>query len=230
MYAPASTGGSVYYIRKFVKKRIMRKLRFNALITAVFATLIFTAVSYTACKKKENTTPSVDTKCINVNCNNGSCLDGQCACYLGWEGIYCDIKTVSRYMGNWSAIETITLSTDTASVGDTFSYIFSIIPNGNDVLTFKIAGLMASDDTIVARLGNPQSHSYERLGYYVESQVLNNVNSNIPFVVVSAGGGRISSSGSTMDSMGYNRRYELITGNDTTFHKDTVRIVTQKIQ
>lgn len=206
----------------------MKPIRYSSLFTAMATALLFISVFYASCTKDPDPAET-DTKCENVNCNNGSCLQGQCACNIGWEGFACDIKSVQRYFGNWSAIETITYSLDTGSVGDTFSYVFSILPNGDDVLSFKIAGLMGSDDTITATLGNPQSHAYASREYYFVNQNMTNVNANVPLVYIPAGGGRITSSGSLMDSMAYNRRYEYIVGMDTTYRKDTVMIVTQKI-
>jgi hypothetical protein len=206
----------------------MKTYRSASLFTALLTTILF--VTVLSCRKeKNNSSGSVDPKCVNVNCNNGTCFQGECACLPGWEGFFCDIKVVSKYMGAWNAIETIVLSEDPGRVGDTHSYIFSVIPDGDEVLSFKIAGLMGLNDTLTASLGDPISRGYDPRGFYFTNKAISDISQNVPLAYIPGGGGFFTSSGSFMDSMAYNRRFEFLNGQDTVFYKDTVRVVAQKI-
>lgn len=202
----------------------MKPHRFKTLVTALFTILAFAVVSHSSCKKDPETAPSVDTECVNVDCNNGECFKGQCACKPGWEGIFCDIKAVNKFIGTWNAIETVVYSDSVFTIGDTQSYVFSIVPDGNSVLTFNLVGLMGYPaDTVTMTLGDPVSHSYQNNGFFTSSTSLPLAN-----VYIFKGGGRVSSSGSFLDTMSYERWYDRVEGGDTIFVKETVKVVAQK--
>jgi hypothetical protein len=204
--------------------------RSSTLATAFITALLFISVTYVSCQKDDTSTGSVDTKCIDVNCNNGECFEGQCACQPGWEGFYCDIKAVDKYIGNWMALETVTASNDTTStnaVGDTNSYMFHIVRDGNSVLTYKIFGLMDhQSDTITVTLGHPVTRYYEPNRFFFES-----ASHAIANVYFPNGGGKVASSGALMDSLGYRRWYDGVDAyGDTFVLKETVSIAAQKAQ
>lgn len=201
----------------------MKTLRVKVLLASVATILAFVTVLQTACKKDETTEPYVDTECIDVNCNNGECNKGQCGCYPGWEGFYCDIKSVNRYLGTWNAKETVTVSNDTSTIGDTMLYNFYILPYDADITKFKLAGLMNHpNDTILVSLGVPQNNEYMPNAFRFRSYA----STSVPDLYMPGGGGKMYSS-SVMDSMSYIRWYGL-PGNDSFVLKETVQIDAQK--
>lgn len=205
----------------------MRTYRFSILVSSLVTALAFVVVFQMSCKKPVDDTAPVDTACLNVDCgDNGECVDGQCACYAGWEGYLCDIKTVQRYVGSWNAIETIVESNLQSNVGDTMSYNFFINYNGESVTTFKLSGLMNKQgDTIVVSLGVPATNDYTQLGFRFRGYA----STSQPDLYMPGGGGYIAESGSFMDSLSYRRWYG-VPGNDTTIIKETLQIVAQKMQ
>lgn len=206
----------------------MKPRLFSRFMAATLTILAFASVLYTSCTKPEPEEPAVDTQCIDVNCNNGNCFRGQCACNIGWEGFYCDIKSVQKYLGQWSAVETVLISNDTTNtshVGDTNHYTFHIFPDGNSVTSFRLAGLMEyPGDTVKCYLGNPVDHFYEANRFYFEGTSLPNAN-----VYLHRAGGSITTSGSVIDSLKYERWYDGVNQfGDTIVLKETVSVAAQK--
>lgn len=75
------------------------------LLTLLFATTLF----FPTCKQD---------KCKDVTCQNGgTCNDGKCTCPAGYEGTFCETKTVDKLVGNYSVsgMGTYTTCTITAS-------------------------------------------------------------------------------------------------------------------
>lgn len=199
----------------------MKTPRISILLTTIVTSFLFLSVFYVSCKKEEKSDPSVDTACINVDCNNGKCYQGDCACYPGYEGFFCDIKSVSRYLGTWNVVEKITHSNDFSRVGQAQTYTFTIMPVDTSVLQFRLAGLMGfPEDTILCKLGNPVDLSFHNNKFYFHQSSL-----KINNVYIETGKGSILSSGSIIDTMIYTRAFEP----DTTFFEETVFINAQKI-
>ncbi len=46
-----------------------------------------------------------DDPCKDVVCVNGDCVSGTCACDLGYEGSDCSVKSVTKFVGAYSAID-----------------------------------------------------------------------------------------------------------------------------
>ncbi len=201
----------------------MRTLRFRVLLASVVTMLAFFTVLQTACKK-DDPEPYVDTECINVECNNGECLEGECYCYVGWEGIHCDQKSVNKFIGKWNAKEVITYSNVFANVGDTTVYDFYITLNGESVNTFKLSGLNAKpNDTVLCTMGDPISHQYSENGFYFPLTV----SATVPDMFITRGAGYTTQSGGFMDSLGYGHWYGL-PGDSSFVVKDTVKVFAQK--
>ena len=205
----------------------MKTYRINILISSLVTALAFILVFQMACKKPVDNTAPVDTACLSVDCGeHGECFNGQCACNTGWEGYFCDIKTVQRYIGAWNAIETVVQSNLPSNVGTEMAYNFFINYDGESVTTFKLSGLMdKQNDTIIVSLGIPVNNYYTPLGFRFRDYA----SATTPDLYMPGGGGFITSSGSFMDSMSYRRWYG-IPGIDTFVVRDTVKVVAQKMQ
>ena len=212
---------------KFVKRVKMKTYRFNMLIAGLVTVLAFVLVLQVSCKKPEDTTAPVDTACLNIDCNDqGECVSGQCVCYAGWEGYACDIKAVKRYVGAWSASETVVASTIQSNIGQDSAYNFYISYDGESVTTFKLSGLMnKQNDTIIVSLGEPLTNYYAPLAF----RFRNYASTSVADLYIPGCGGYISESGSYMDSMSYKRWYGM-PGNDTVVVKETINIAAQKMQ
>jgi hypothetical protein len=143
---------------------------------------------------------------------------------VGWEGFYCDIKAIDKFMGKWNAVQTVTLSNVTSNIGDTQMYDFYIMPDGSSLTTFRLAGLNAKpNDTMTVSLASPQSSLYHPLGFRFVSKASNTQGD----LFYNAGGGWITSSGSIMDSMAYSRWYGM-PGDSTFVVKDSISVAAQK--
>ncbi len=66
--------------------------------------------------------------CSGVKCVEGYCDQGTCKCDFGWEGIACDKKVVSKFVGTF-------LTTETCSNSDTTTYS-SVVSVKDDLLQY----------------------------------------------------------------------------------------------
>jgi hypothetical protein len=85
---------------------MMKRLKLVAL--SAFSFLAIIAIVFSSCEKQDvNYGPTTFYKpCEDVIClNGGTCHDGDCNCPVGFEGTKCGIRSIDKFIGNYSAFD-----------------------------------------------------------------------------------------------------------------------------
>lgn len=210
----------------------MSQLR-NILVTLGVVLAIFTTVTYMSCKK---TTYTYNDECANVSCQNGaSCYKGNCNCILGYEGEFCEKKSIAPYLGKWDVGQVNIGSSDSTAIGDTARYEISIT-EGEGPTVLIINGLLgsASNNGMKGRINLDYGLIESDTGL-VEVEVISSSDKFIinKYQVFKSSGRQIMKATGSINSFGtYFFATLYLTGPDSTLGsvRDTLRLTAAYIQ
>lgn len=205
----------------------------NILATLGVVLAIFTTVTYMSCKK---TTYTYNDECANVSCQNGaSCYKGSCTCVLGYEGEFCEKKSIAPYLGKWDVSQLNIGSSDSTAIGDTARYEISI-SEGEGPTVLIIDGLLGStsNNGIKGRLSLDYGLIEEDTGF-VEVETLSTSDKFIinKYQVFKSSGRQVMKATGSINSFGtYLFATLYLTGPDSTLGsvRDTLRLTAAYIQ
>ncbi len=116
----------------------MKKIKFLFLsVIAVTAMTVFNSCS---------------DNCKDVNCQNGGTCDeddGTCICATGYEGVECETKMRSKFIGQFQGNETCTVGSD--------SYVITIAESSSNILNITISNVYNQSFTASATLSGSNS-------------------------------------------------------------------------
>ncbi len=119
---------------------------------------IFLSAGYYSCQKS----PGSALVCSGVTCQNGGyCLKGQCMCPTGYVDSTCSTAIVSKFVGAWDVVQTLTGSTNRSMIGYDSAYVLTIKASATPT-SFLIYNFMGNNEysQLVGTLSSTDSYNF----------------------------------------------------------------------